>query len=720
MRLTERNAKKNTNEQTMNRFSQVPTHKGKTNSHPVRSPQSVRFGIRYTLGKRKAIRFLTSLSRMEIPTVRPIRCTALFQKSSILGASIRSRFQIPSTLGMQTGIRLVGPAILATGAMISWARAEELPKAADLLPASTQAFATLPNSAGFLKNWKQTQLGQLADDPQMAEFWSNQQEEIRRRLASAGWQLSLKVEDLENLCSGQAALGLISRPETTEKPFSLALIIDVADRQDALDKFFQRVNSDMESQKGTLKIIESKGLEVKHYSIPKLTTEGRARDSYFAVSKDQLFIADDLRSIDELIDAQATPRQDSLSKSDLYTKIQTRIARDEHIAEVEYFVQPLGLGKLLRSISTQKSKKQVDLLKLLEDQGFGAINAAAGSVQMAKEDLDMHHQGFILREEEVPESVQILDFPNQEALVPPPWISSASASVMGFSWNFSEAFPKLRGIVDAYIGDEQFDEILEQIKNDPQGPQIDIRKEILPFIGQEFYTVTEIIEPITPDSKRSLICIKLNDPENKLYNVLNRYSKSEPGSSLEDVGDYRIWKFSNEEEEEEVIEFNNPGSKNQKEEEEEKPLLSKWGVCIVNGYFVFASNPDSLIQVIENAKNEAIHGDFEKQENVQLVRTMQSKLLSQSGQCFSEIDLADRSAEMQYELFRQGMLPQSRSLMALIAERVLKTDKSKPQELQGNKLPPFEQVKHFFTPRGLVVRTEKDGWGIDAFILGKK
>jgi hypothetical protein len=187
---------------------------------------------------------------------------------------------------------------------------------------------------------------------------------------------------------------------------------------------------------------------------------------------------------------------------------------------------------------------------------------------MAKEDLDMHHQGFILREEKVPESVQILDFPNQDALVPPTWISSASASVMGFSWNFSEAFPKLRGIVDAYIGDEQFDEILEQIKNDPQGPQIDIRKEILPFIGQEFYTVTEIIEPITPDSKRSLICIKLNDPENKLYSVLNRYSKSEPGSSLEDVGDYRIWKFSNEEEEEEVIEFNNPGSKNQKEEED--------------------------------------------------------------------------------------------------------------------------------------------------------
>jgi hypothetical protein len=668
-------------------------------------PQSACFGIPYTLGKRKAIRFLTSLSRMETLPVRLIRSAALwlqrpalFPKSSISG-----------------GILLAGWLLCQV------AISQELPKAIDLLPASTQAFTALPKSSEFIKNWRETQLGQLADDERMKDFWSNQQEELRRRLAAAGWQLSLKIEDLENLCSGQAALGLISRPEVTEKPFSLALIVDVADRAEALEKFFQRVGVDMESQKGVLKKIDANGVEVKHYSIPKLSADGRARDSYFAVSKNQLLISDDLRSIQELIEAQSNPREDSLAKSELYTKIQQRIVRDEHTAEIEYFVKPLGLGKLLRSISAQKGKKQVDLLKLLEDQGFGSILAAAGSVQLAKEDLDMHHQGFVLREEELPESVQILDFPNQKALVPPPWISAGSASVMGFSWNFTEAFPKLRGIVDAYIGDAQFDEILEQIKNDPQGPQIDIRKEILPHIGQEFYTVTEIIEPITPDSKRSLICIKLNDPENKLYGVLNRYSKSEPGSSIEDVGDYRIWKFSNDEEEEEVIEFNNPGNKNANEEDdEEKPLLNKWGVCIVDGYFVFASNPESLVQVIENAKNQAIHGDFEKLSSVQSVRAMQEKLLSAEGQSFSEIDLADRSAEMQYELFRQGILPQSRSLMAIIAERILKTDKSKPQEFQGSKLPPYEQVKHFFTPRGFVVRSEKDGWGIDAFILGKK
>lgn len=223
------------------------------------SPQSACFGIPYTLGKRKAIRFLTSLSRMETLPVRLIRSAALwpqrleqFQKCSISGGIL-----LAAWLLCQVGV------------------CQELPKAIELLPASTQAFAALPKSSEFIKNWKETQLGLLADDERMKDFWSNQQEELRRRLAAAGWQLSLKVEDLENLCSGQAALGLISRPEVTEKPFSLALIIDVADRAEALDKFFQRVGIDMESQKGVLNKVDASGVEVKHYSIPKLSADGR-------------------------------------------------------------------------------------------------------------------------------------------------------------------------------------------------------------------------------------------------------------------------------------------------------------------------------------------------------------------------------------------------------------------------------------------------------------
>jgi len=594
-----------------------------------------------------------------------------------------------------------------------------------MFPGETHAFVCLPNSKAFLDNWEQTELGKFAADEQLKDFWTTQQESIRKRFSESGWALSVKFEDLTNICSGQAAVGWISRSEVVEKPFSLGVVLDISGNESQVDELLARVEKEMAEKKAEAKIILLGDLQVKHYRLPKSDTEIRPRESFYVVSSGQLIAADDLITVQEFLQAQNTPPAESLATSKHYRDVHARIIRDRHEAELEYFVRPIGFARLLRTVSGKSSRGQVDMLKLLEEQGFGSILCTAGSVQFNKEDLDMHHQGFILREEEVSPAVQILDFPNQPALTPPAWINPKTASVLGFSWNFTEVFPKFAGIVDAYIGEKDtFKDILEGFKNDVNGPQIDVEKEVIPLIGTQFYVVTEIQEPITPESKRSLICAKLNDPENKLKAILDRFSKNEPGSSLEDLGNYRVWKFSQGEIPEETLDFDSgpgvsKGGKGDEQEDEDKPLLEQYAITLIDGWFVFASNPESLAKVIERAGQSDLKNEFEELTEVQAVRAMQRKLVDGGAQSFSEVDLSERSFEMQYELFRQNILPQSRSLLALIAERLLKTDKTKPQELQGSKLPPFQQVKQFFTPAGMVVRTEKDGWGFDGFILGK-
>ncbi|MFN6164452.1 MAG: hypothetical protein ACK57G_11870 [Planctomycetota bacterium] len=597
-----------------------------------------------------------------------------------------------------------------------------LRKASEMFSSETQAFVCLPSSKTFLDNWEQTELGKFASDEQLKDFWTSQQESIRKRFSESGWQLNVKFEDLTSICSGQAAMGWIARPAVTEKPFSLGVIIDILGNESQVDELLARIGKEMEDLKAESKKIPLGDLQVTHYRMPKSDADIRPKESFYVVSAGQLFAADDLVTIEEFVQAQKNAPAESLSNSRLYQQVHARIIRDRHEAELEYFVRPLGFGRLLRSVSGKNPRGQVDILKLLQDQGFESLLCAAGSVQFNKEDLDMHHQGFVLREEEVSRSVQILDFPNQPALSPPSWIDPKTASVLGFSWNFGEAFPKFEGMVDGYLGEEKnFERILESIKDDVQGPQIDINKEVIPLMGTQFFVITEIEEPITPESKRSLICVKLNDPQDKFKGILDRYSKTEPGSKLEDVGNYRMWKFLTQEIEEETLDFDGPGTKKgSKEEDEDKPLLDQYAITLIDGWFVFASNPESLAKVIERASQPIANSEFEALPDVQACRAMQQKLLAGSEMSFSEVDLSERSFEMQYELFRQNILPQSRSMLALIAERLLKTDKSKPQQLQGGKLPPFQQVKQFFTPAGMVVRTEKDGWGFDGFILGKR
>lgn len=598
---------------------------------------------------------------------------------------------------------------------------EGLPKAVDMLPAETQAFICIPDSGSFLDNWSKTELGKLAADERLKDFWTSQQESIRKRLLDSGWQLNVKFDDLRDICSGQAAMGWISRDDP-EKSYSLGIIIDILGNEGQVEALLDRIEKEMQAAKAEAKTIPLGELLVKQYRMPNTPQDAKIRESFYVVSAGQLFAADDFRTIEQLVAAQKTSPAESLSLSNHYRQVHDHIQRDSHAAELEYFVRPIPFGRLLRAVSGKSTRGQVDMLKLLDDQGFGSLLCAAGSIQFNKEDLDMHHQGFILREKTVSESVQILDFPNNSSLLPPRWIDPNSASILGFSWNFSDAFPKFKGLVDGYIGEEQFDEMLNGIKMDPNGPQIDIQNEILPYLGTEFYAVTEIVPPITPESKRSLICVKLKDPQNKLKGVLDRFSKTEPDSSIEDIGDYRIWKFSNEESEEETLDFDSGpgGSKQDSGDEDDQPLLKQWAVTLLDGWFVFASNPDSLAKVIERASQPDSDHPFESLAEVQACRAMQQKLLGDAEQSFSEIDLSERSFEMQYELFRQNILPQSRSLLALIAERLLKTDKAKPQQLQGSKLPPYQAVQSFFTPSGMVVRTEEDGWSIDGFILGKR
>jgi hypothetical protein len=86
-----------------------------------------------------------------------------------------------------------------------------------------------------------------------------------------------------------------------------------------------------------------------------------------------------------------------------------------------------------------------------------------------------------------------------------------------------------------------------------------------------------------------------------------------------------------------------------------------------------------------------------------------------------QINRTDRSFQMQYELFRQDKLPESRSMLATLADRLLrsKTEKrDKTQRVKGDLLPAYEVVRKYLLPSGVVVQSEDQGWSIRSFLLG--
>ncbi|MCU0721744.1 MAG: hypothetical protein MUC83_18685 [Pirellula sp.] len=603
-----------------------------------------------------------------------------------------------------------------------------------MFPATTQALVRLPDTARFVDAWAKTQFGKLATDTKLQNFWNTQRDDIRSRLSEAGWQLSVDVDDIEAIADGQTAFGWIARDG--EKPYSVAAVVDIGSRDLQAADFLKRVAKELKAREASESKVKILDVEVTRYQWPSPANPKNLLQSYYVINKGQLIATDDERTMQELLDAQSGSKADSLFDSKTFREATAKLPEMKEI-DIEYFVNPLGMVKLLREVGGRPKKNQPDILKLLTDQGFGAVRCITGNLDFASEQHDMVHNGFVKLEQPVEEPVKILTFPNVKTFDVPSWLSTGSASVTAFSWDLKEAFPRFKYLVDGYVNSPgTFDSMMDGIKTDIQGPQIDIAKEVLPLLSSQFFIVTEITEPITPVSKRSLVAVKLNDPEGKFAEIVERYGSNEPQGQPLDVPDtkYRIWSFLNETDDVEVeLDFaagtkkstaakedknqTNDDSESEGDDEEE-PLLDQWAISVVDGYFLFASDAELLMETIERVKSN--DQSLFKEADVARANEIIQKLLGEDSHSLMQIDRTDKSFEMQYELFREGQLSASRSVAAAILDRILdpkKKNKDKQQKISGNALPPFAEIRSYFMPAGTVSTSSDEGWLIQSFIL---
>ena len=108
----------------------------------------------------------------------------------------RQRFRLGSFAGL---IFLVGIGAFGNDQTptVAQEKAPALVSAASMLSADTQAMFSLPNSKRFLESWGTTQLGMLAADAKLKDFWDTQRQEIQcnRQKCRKLWQNGCPVHD---------------------------------------------------------------------------------------------------------------------------------------------------------------------------------------------------------------------------------------------------------------------------------------------------------------------------------------------------------------------------------------------------------------------------------------------------------------------------------------------------------------------------------------------
>lgn len=614
--------------------------------------------------------------------------------------------------------------------------------AKSLLPDTTKGYLSIPDVDLLRKHWEKTQLGELANDPLMKPFMEDFRKQFESKFVTTDVRLNLTIEDLEEICGGELAVAMI-QPGGDIKQHARVLLIDVTGHSKETSALLARIDEDLLKQKATRSDQKIGDVTLISYTLPKNVGEKEAKRAFYFVRDDQFLATDHEATAKDILSRFTGDPKDVLAEVSAFQSIMARCEKafGDTPVHVRWFLEPFGFAQASRAAAGGRKKRGTDMLKVLENQGFGgkaeidgkvtegAIRGVGGFVTLFTDDNEILHRTYICAPpvnkagEKYNLAARMLEFPNAEELAPQNWVPSDVTNYFTFYWNMKKAFENSKSLVDEAAGAPVFDDVIDSLKNDPNGPRIDLRNGLVNQLGQRVSFFGNYRLPIVPNSERWLVAIEVTGPAT-VAETLNRAMKADPDATRRVVGKQTVWEIERQEEpgEFEELEIDGAGFGEFDEEEEEEegaPLLDHAAFTVAQGYLLIASHSDFMDEVLENVGGQQ---SLAKAKDFIRVKDAIDKL-GAGKNSFRFFTRTDKAYHTNYELLRQGKMPESESMLGNLLNRMLGPEEEgvlREQQLDAEKLPDFDKIRKYMGPSGMYVESEEDGWLLSGCLLHRE
>ncbi len=648
--------------------------------------------------------------------------------------------------------RFVTSLVSATLIVAAVGRAWAVQPSERLLPATTKGFISTHDVEELRTKFNATQLGEMAADPLMEPFIEDFKKQVKAKLEKAGKRLGISLDDLEGVYGGEVTGALIQPDPKDKMSHATALVVDITGKQKEADVLLKKIEDNQKANKATKTAIKEGAVQITVYTQPLAAGEKIPDRSYHFVSGEQLIVTDHEATIRGIVSRLNGQAKDSLADVKAFGESLKRCAAAAGVRHhVRWFIEPFGYAEASRAAQGGKKKRGTDLLKIVQTQGFTAIQGLGGHVFFDTENTEVLHRTYVYapgvkrpandpNKDKYNLAMRMLDFPNSNAvnaLEPKAWVMPDVAAYLSFNWKMREAFDYAETLVDAVIGDKgAFKEIWLSLKSDPHGPKIDIHKELLDQLGTHVTILSDVKLPVDLKSERLMGIIELKNPASAatVAKTVQKAFEKDPQAKRRVYKGQVIWEITQDDSlAEEEIELNIEGvgfvsteapaekekAKEEKAEEEEDTRLPNMAISVFLDHLVISTHVDFIQDFI------AFQGDTTKNlsnaDDYRRVRTALTALGSKFDS-FHFFSRTDESYRATYELIKENRLPEAETMLARLLNGLFgsKEEGVRKQEIDGSKLPDFEQVKKYLGPGGLYVQTEDDGWWLVGCLLKKQ
>jgi len=392
-----------------------------------------------------------------------------------------------------------------------------------VLPNKTFLFVKVNNAAALRDSFKQSQFGQLWNDPALKEWKQALSERLDDASNSLKEKLGVTFRELLDLPQGTAAMAVVHR-EGEKVPAALVLSLDVGKNAETAEGVLSKATKQMEDEGSKVETEEYKGIKLHIIHVPKKANDKEDDKTpppppiIWSHDKSVFTIATDVTVAKEMIE-HAEGREDSLASSETYTQTLKKFGSETQIL---WYIDVAQLVKMLAHASAANPKNQggaQQVEAMLQVMGINGLKALAGSVVLNVGNYDSLTKTVVLAPAPVQGLLKIFRLP-KTSMQPEAWVPASVASYQTISWDLDSAFTAVNDLVNMF--QPGMLNVLEQQLVGPNGGEpLSFQKDIFGPLGNRITLISDYKKPIKEDSQRALLAVALTDSKT-FQNTLNK------------------------------------------------------------------------------------------------------------------------------------------------------------------------------------------------------
>jgi hypothetical protein len=405
------------------------------------------------------------------------------------------------------------------------------------LPATTCGFVSVPTMPEASRAWEQTSLAALWNDPAMKPFRAAANARVNRGTAYARWTLGLTLEELSATVSGELAVAVLRGTEK-EGP-GLVLLADVGGATEKADSLIQTAAARLVRGGAKRSEHKARGAAAIVLDLPPALQQGQLLQAVYLRQGDLLVAASNLVTATAVLD-RAQDGPGGLGQREPFRTSVALAENDLGNAHLRWFIEPLAFWLTMRDLEGT-GPGELDVLRALGHEGFEALQGIGGAAVLATATHEVTARAYVFAPPPYQKAMRMLVFPDVEASPPPAFVPAGVASCLALSTDWAKSFDASSTLFDELFGGGEknvFEDILRGIREEPVGPRVDVRRELIHRLGQPLWLLS--LRP-GKDEPRSLLWAVPATAEKDLAGAIRKLNESQEVERSLPFGEYGIF-----------------------------------------------------------------------------------------------------------------------------------------------------------------------------------